>query len=88
MKIKFIKILAVITTMFFASCSVESIDPALANQNTNQQSSNPIGTPVLTTLLVNGISSISAISGGNITSEGNSPVTSRGVVWATTINCF
>lgn len=32
MKIKFIKILAVITTTFFASCTVESIDPALANQ--------------------------------------------------------
>lgn len=41
MKIKFINILAVLTTLFFASCSVESIDPALAKQINNDTNSNP-----------------------------------------------
>jgi hypothetical protein len=40
-----------------------------------------IGTNTLT-----GITTTTAISGGNITSDGGSPVTARGVCWATTPN--
>ena len=42
--------------------------------------------PVLTTTAVSAISSTTAISGGNITSNGGSAVTSRGVCWASTQN--
>jgi uncharacterized protein (TIGR02145 family) len=40
--------------------------------------------PALTTVDVTGITSSSAVSGGNITSDGGSAVTARGVCWATT----
>ena len=39
--------------------------------------------PTIITTQVNGITHISATSGGNITSDGGFPVTSRGVVWST-----
>jgi uncharacterized protein (TIGR02145 family) len=42
--------------------------------------------PVLTTTLVSLISSTTATSGGNITYDGGSPVTSRGVCWSTSPN--
>lgn len=40
--------------------------------------------PALTTVDVTGITFNSAVSGGNITSDGGSAVTARGVCWATT----
>jgi plastocyanin len=42
--------------------------------------------PVLSTLPVTNISLTTATSGGNITSEGNSTVTARGVCWSTSSN--
>jgi uncharacterized protein (TIGR02145 family) len=42
-------------------------------------SSNP---PVLSTISITEIKSNTALSGGNISSDGGSPVTSRGVVWS------
>ena len=42
--------------------------------------------PILTTTDVTEIKSTVAKSGGNISSDGGSPITSRGVVWSTTIN--
>jgi len=39
--------------------------------------------PVLTTTAASSIKPVSAISGGNITSDGGSSVTTRGVVWST-----
>jgi hypothetical protein len=41
---------------------------------------------VLSTTLVNSITSTTASSGGTITSDGNTPVTARGICWATTID--
>ncbi len=41
---------------------------------------------VLTTTAVTGITSVAAVSGGNITSDGGSTVTARGVCWNTTLN--
>ena len=42
--------------------------------------------PVLTTTAVSGISQTTAESGGNITSDGNDPVSARGVCWGTVTN--
>ena len=42
--------------------------------------------PILTTTLVSSITSSGAVSGGNITSDGGSTVTARGVCWSTTAN--
>ena len=42
--------------------------------------------PILTTKAVTSISETTAISGGDITDEGSSAVTARGVCWATTEN--
>ncbi len=39
--------------------------------------------PVLTTAIVTAITQITAISGGEVTFDGNTPVTARGVVWST-----
>ncbi|MBK8484992.1 MAG: fibrobacter succinogenes major paralogous domain-containing protein [Saprospiraceae bacterium] len=42
--------------------------------------------PVLTTTVISSITAISASSGGNIVSDGGSPVTARGIVWSTSPN--
>jgi hypothetical protein len=44
------------------------------------------GYATIATTVVSGISATSAVSGGNITTDGGSPVTSRGVCWGTTPN--
>jgi len=43
----------------------------------------PVSVPVLTTTVVTGITTSSAVSGGNITSDGGSAVTARGICWST-----
>lgn len=47
------------------------------------QKDEPKTKPLLTTKDVSSITSTSALSGGDITSDGGSPVNSRGVVWST-----
>lgn len=42
--------------------------------------------PVITTTAASSISNSSAISGGDITSDGGNPVTERGVCWSITVN--
>lgn len=42
--------------------------------------------PTLTTTAVSGLTSTSAVTGGNVTSSGGAEVTDRGVCWATTHN--
>ena len=42
--------------------------------------------PVVTTVNVTGITQTTATTGGNVTSDGNAEVTSRGVCWATSQN--
>jgi uncharacterized protein (TIGR02145 family) len=42
--------------------------------------------PELTTIAVTGITSSSAVSGGNIISDGGAAVTTRGICWAATVN--
>lgn len=47
---------------------------------------NPVVAPVLTTVDVTGITSSSAISGGNISGDGGAEITARGICWATLAN--
>ena len=42
--------------------------------------------PVLTTREVTNITSATSVSGGNITSDGGSAITAKGVCWGTTAN--
>ncbi|MGD0756802.1 MAG: hypothetical protein ABR927_17270, partial [Bacteroidales bacterium] len=44
----------------------------------------PIVIPTLTTVVVTSITLTTAISGGNISSDGNAAITAKGVCWATT----
>lgn len=44
----------------------------------------PVNIPVVSTKTVSDITGSSAVSGGNVTSDGGSVVTSRGVCWSTT----
>jgi uncharacterized protein (TIGR02145 family) len=45
-----------------------------------------VGAPTLTTASVTSVTQTTAVSGGNITSDGGSSVTARGTCWATTTN--
>ena len=49
----------------------------------NNNGGNNTGIPVLTTIAVANVTSNTAISGGNITSEGDATVEVRGVCWST-----
>jgi hypothetical protein len=42
--------------------------------------------PTVTTTAVSGVTPTSAISGGNVTSNGGAPVTARGLCWGTSVN--
>ncbi len=42
--------------------------------------------PIVTTASVDSVTSNSAVCGGNVTNEGSSSVTARGVCWSTTVN--
>ena len=44
----------------------------------------PIVVPTLETTVATSITITSAVTGGNITADGNAPVTARGICWATT----
>lgn len=47
----------------------------------------PLGTaPTVTTTAISSVTQTSAVSGGNVTDGGTSPVTARGVVWSTSPN--
>lgn len=46
----------------------------------------PLVVPILTTVAITGTTSNSAVSGGNISSDGGSPIDAKGVCWATTAN--
>jgi uncharacterized protein (TIGR02145 family) len=47
---------------------------------------NPITNPTVTTTALSSVASTTATSGGNVTDDGGSSVTVRGVCWATTLN--
>lgn len=53
---------------------------------TSSSSSGTIQLPTLATTAASSVTNSSAISGGNISSDGGAPITSRGVCWSTTPN--
>lgn len=62
--------------IFSSSCEKEDTDNNVNNT----------GIPVLSTIAVTDIAETTAKSGGNISSEGGSAITARGVVWSTSQN--
>ncbi len=72
------------TTYYVRAYATNSSGTAYGNQITFTTISNPSNFPVVTTTVASGVTSSSASSGGNVTADGGSPVTVRGVVWSTT----
>lgn len=77
------------TSYTYRVSSFNSAGPSITYSNevtvvTN--STNAMTVPILTTRNVTDTTGVSAVSGGNITSDGGSPVTVRGVVWSTSPN--
>ncbi len=70
------------TTFYIRAYATNSIGTAYGNQIV----ASTLTLATLTTIAATGITSGKAISGGNITSDGGSTITSRGVVWGTTAN--
>lgn len=71
------------TTYYLRAYATNSIGTTYGNQVTTTTT---IVLPVLTTTTMSDITPTTAISGGNISNEGISPVTVRGVCWNTTEN--
>lgn len=63
-------ITAIICLLFY-NCNVEPFEPTSGSSN-----------PSLTTNSIINITTTSCIAGGNITSDGGSPITARGIVWS------
>ena len=81
-----LSIFVIIVSFTFVSCENEPVESSVLNQNANETNDENNGLPILTTKPITGVSLTSATSGGNITSDGEYDVYSRGVVWATTQN--
>lgn len=71
------------TTYYLRAYSTNNIGTTYGNQVTTTTT---IVLPLLTTTTMSDITPTTAISGGNISNEGISPVTVRGVCWKTTEN--
>ncbi|NMC39447.1 MAG: hypothetical protein GYA41_14090 [Bacteroidales bacterium] len=71
------------TTYHVRAYATNSAGTAYGNDITFKSSAN---TPSLTTTPATSITSNSAVSGGNITTDGGAPVTARGICWKTSSN--
>lgn len=76
----------IISAISLISCENEPVDSTLLNQTNNQNQNTSNDHPVITTKASTNISYASALSGGEIISEGQSNIISRGVVWNITPN--
>ncbi len=56
------------------------------NKDEDTNTNNILSNPVLSTIPISNISYTSSICGGNVTSDGGSAITSRGVCWSTLQN--
>ena len=72
------------TTYYVRAYATNSIGTAYGSQVTFKTSQ--IVVPTLSTTAASSITSTTAVSGGNITSDGGASVTARGVCWAITAN--
>lgn len=71
------------TTYFVRAYATNSAGTSYGNEVSFKTISN---LPSLTTSIITRVTSTSASSGGNILSDGETPVSARGVVWSTTSN--
>jgi len=71
------------TTYYIRAYATNSIGTAYGNQLTG---STIATVPLLTTTAISALTSTTATSGGNITSDGGSAITARGVCWSTSQN--
>ncbi len=72
------------TTYYIRAYATNKAGTAYGNELTFETL--PLVVPTVNTIEVTGLTSTTAVSGGNITSDGGSPVTARGICWATTTN--
>jgi uncharacterized protein (TIGR02145 family) len=70
------------TTYHVRAYATNSAGTAYGNEVTF--TSTPIVVPTLTTAAISSIAITTAVSGGNITADGNGAITERGVCWSTT----
>ena len=74
------------TTYYSRAYATNGVGTAYGNQ-INFTTTNISGSlPTLTTVSASNVTNNSAVSGGNITSDGGSTVTQRGVCWSTNVN--
>lgn len=78
-------VILLFSVVLFFACTVEPYEGTITDPNAPVQV-NPAILPVLTTTTSSNITTTSASSGGNVTADGGSPVTARGVVWGTNQN--
>jgi hypothetical protein len=71
------------TTYYIRAYATNAVGTAYGNQLSFTTSSPSASIPVLTTSSISNILTNSAVSGGNITSDGGLTVTQRGVCWST-----
>lgn len=72
------------TTYYVRAYATNSLGTAYGSQETF--STLPISLPTISTTVITEITATSAKSGGNITNDGNGPITARGVVWGIASN--
>ncbi|MBL7139106.1 MAG: hypothetical protein ISS17_10080 [Bacteroidales bacterium] len=73
------------TTYFVRAYATNNVGTGYGNEQTFSTLP-PINLPTLTTTSITNITQTTAVSGGNITTDGGSPVTERGVCWSTSPN--
>ncbi len=71
------------TTYYIVAYATNSAGTAYGNQVTFTTNA---AIPTLTTTSISGITGTTAISGGNITSNGGSAITAEGIIWSTSQN--
>lgn len=74
------------TTYYVRAYASNSVGTAYGNEINVTTLASPPVLPTLTTTAITSITSSSAVSGANISADGGSPVTARGVCWSNTTN--
>ena len=74
------------TTYFVRAFATNIVGTAYGNEVSFTTSSIPVLPPTVVTSIISGISEVSALSGGSVTSDGGGQVTARGVCWSTSSN--
>jgi len=74
------------TTYYVRAYASNTAGTAYGEEITFTTTANEISLPVLTTVTATEITSTTALSGGNITSDGGTPITQRGICWSLVAN--